>query len=134
MKAKLEERLRFRTWTFESETDLEMKSWILRNVATLSGITCNKAELSEAELKDLIIYERELAKWYTIWHTLFESLPVPLHPCRFSPFPPMAKTVPILSLYIEPQILECFGGLGTSLDLLRPSNLNLCRKLAEALT
>ena len=26
--------------------------------------------------------DSQLAKWYTIWKTLFESLPVPAHPCK----------------------------------------------------
>jgi len=82
MKAKLKEKLRFRSWTLENENDLDMKSWILRNVATLSGITRLKSETASEERQTLVFCERELAKWYTIWKTLFESLPVPSHPCK----------------------------------------------------
>jgi hypothetical protein len=82
MKAKLDEKLQFRTWTFDNEKDSDMKSWILRNVGTLSGITRLRSELTAREFKTVSFCERELAKWYTIWKTLFESLPVPSHPCK----------------------------------------------------
>lgn len=82
MKVKLGEKLQFRTWTLEKEQDADMKSWILRNVATLSGITRPKSELTDGELKTLSFCERELAKWYTIWKTLFENLTIPSHPCK----------------------------------------------------
>ncbi|KAH8669472.1 hypothetical protein BGZ60DRAFT_527955 [Tricladium varicosporioides] len=80
MKAKLDEKLRFRTWALRNENDPDMKYWISANVSTLSGITRSGSELTDKELKDLASCERELAKWYTIWKALFESLPVPLHP------------------------------------------------------
>ncbi|KAH8598883.1 hypothetical protein B0O99DRAFT_28831 [Bisporella sp. PMI_857] len=92
MKAKLDEKLRFRTWTLENENDLDMKSWILRNVVTLCGITRPKSELSDGDLKKLAFCERELAKWYTIWETLFESLPVPSHPCKCLHSPATTRT------------------------------------------
>lgn len=91
MNAKLKEKLRFRSWTLENETNLDMKSWILRNVATLSGITRLKSETTDKERATLAFCERELAKWYTIWKTLFGSLPVPSHPCKCLHTPAMAS-------------------------------------------
>lgn len=93
MKVKLNEQLaQFRTYSFEIENDLEMKSWILTNASTLSGITGSRPELPDVELKKLSGCERELAKWYTIWRTLFGNLAVPQHPCKFLHFLIMARS------------------------------------------
>jgi hypothetical protein len=94
MKAKLDEKLRFRTWTLENENNQDMKSWILHKVTTLSGITRPKSELSSGDLHTVAFCERELAKWYTIWETLFERLPVPSHPCKCFHSPAMEELVP----------------------------------------
>jgi hypothetical protein len=93
MKAKLNEKLaRFRTWTLENENDLEMKSWILANASTLSGINGSKPKLTDAELKTLSDCERELAKWYTIWRTLFGNPTIAQHPCKLLRFQIMARS------------------------------------------
>lgn len=88
MKAKLNQKMgRFRNWSFESneDQDHEMNAWITNCIIDLTGITKPRAELSEAELKNLVYGERELAKWYTYWTTLFPNLSIPQHPCELPP-------------------------------------------------
>ncbi|RFU29949.1 hypothetical protein B7463_g6407, partial [Scytalidium lignicola] len=84
MKAKLNQNIRrFRTWSMENSEsqDQNMNAWISNCIIALTGITKPRAELGNDDLRNLKYGERELAKWYTCWTTLFSSeFPIPEHP------------------------------------------------------
>jgi hypothetical protein len=88
MKTKLTQELRrFRNWSFKKneDKDKEMNAWISSCITALTALTQPRAELGEVDLKNLVYGERELAKWYTYWTTLFPNLPIPEHPCELPP-------------------------------------------------
>ena len=67
-------------WKLENE-DNDIQKWISTYIAQFTGIMDSRADLSVAELKTLRKGQRELAKWYIYWKTLFPSLPHP-NPCK----------------------------------------------------
>ncbi|KAH8816106.1 hypothetical protein F5884DRAFT_747615 [Xylogone sp. PMI_703] len=85
MKLRLKDKMkRFKRWSLESDysEDRDMKIWISNCIGMLTGIAKPRAELNEDELQTVILDERELAKWYTCWITLFPNIPIPPHPFR----------------------------------------------------